>query len=265
MMEVKELIDDVGKLIRKTGTFIKDELGKVTAEEIEAKALNSLVSYVDKKAEEKLVKGLSALLPNCGFITEEDTPDDNSKESIWIIDPLDGTTNFLRQIPHFSISVALEVKGVVELGFVYNVMLEELFSAGRGYGAFLNGKRIMVSSTDQFRESIIATGFPYDERDTLPFVEVLKQVMIEGRGIRRFGSAALDLAYTAVGRLDAYYECCLNRWDVAAGILLVQEAGGVVSDFVGGTNFEDGKRIVASNPSIHPRLLEILIQFGQES
>jgi myo-inositol-1(or 4)-monophosphatase len=263
-MEVKELIDDVEALIRETGAFIKEELGKVAAEDIEAKALNSLVSYVDKQAEEILVKGLMSLLPDCGFITEEDTPDDNSKDYVWIIDPLDGTTNFLRQIPHFSVSVALQVDGVVQLGFVYNVMLEEMFSAGKGHGAFLNGKKVSVSSTDQFRESIIATGFPYDNRDSLPFVEVLKQVMIEGRGIRRFGSAALDLAYTAVGRLDAYYECCINRWDVAAGILLVQEAGGVVSDFNGGPNFEDGKKIIASNPHIHPRLLQIIASIGMK-
>jgi myo-inositol-1(or 4)-monophosphatase len=140
-------------------------------------------------------------------------------------------------------------------------MLEELFSAGRGHGAFINGRKIHVSNTVEFNEAIIATGFPYENRDSLPFMEVLQQIMLEVRGIRRLGSAALDLAYTAVGRLDAYYECCLNRWDVAAGILIVQEAGGIVSDYEGGNNYADGKRILASNPHIHPRLLQILASF----
>ena len=263
-METRKLIKEVEVLVRKTGMFIKDELGKVSASDIESKALNSLVSYVDKQAEDMLVIGLSELLPGSGFVTEEDTIDDTSKENIWIIDPLDGTTNFLRQIPHFSVSVALETNGVVQLGFVYNIMLDELFSAGKEHGAYLNGRKISVSTTKLFNEVIVATGFPYENRDTLPFVDVLRQIMLEARGIRRFGSAALDLAYTAVGRLDAYYECCLNRWDVAAGILIVQEAGGKVTDFSGGANYKDGKQIIASNPYVHDRLLEILSPFSKE-
>jgi len=162
------------------------------------------------------------------------------------------------------VSVALESKGIIQLGFIYNVMLDELFSAGNGHGAYLNGKQISVSSTSKFNEVIVATGFPYENRDTLPFVDILKQIMIEGRGVRRFGSAALDLAYTAAGRLDAYYECCLNPWDVAAGILIVQEAGGKVTDFDGAENYRNGKQIVASNPQVHKRLLEILAPFSKE-
>lgn len=261
-MDIRKLINETEELVRSTGLFIKAELGKVSEAEIESKALNSLVSYVDKQAEEMLVQGLSKLLPGSGFLTEEDTIDDTSKEYTWIIDPLDGTTNFLRQIPHFSVSVALEANGEVQLGFVYNIMLDELFSAGNGHGAYLNGIKISVSSTSAFNESIIATGFPYENRETLPFVDILKQIMIEGRGIRRFGSAALDLAYTASGRIDAYYECCLNRWDVAAGILIVQEAGGVVSDFIGGGNYTEGKQIIASNPHIYDKLSEILSSFS---
>lgn len=258
-METRELIKAVSRLVRLTGLFIKEELGKVSASDIEAKALNSLVSYVDKQAEEQLVEGLLILTPDAGFVTEEDTIDDTSKEMVWIIDPLDGTTNFLRQIPHFAVSVALEVNGVVQLAFVYNIMLDEMFSAGNGFGAFLNEKKITVSSTSEFGEAIIATGFPYEKKETESFSTVIQKLMIEGRGIRRFGSAALDLAYTAVGRLDAYYECCINRWDVAAGILIVEEAGGIVTDFKGGTEDSDsGSEIVAANPHVHARLLEII-------
>ncbi|GLR16553.1 inositol monophosphatase family protein [Portibacter lacus] len=257
-MNTRELIEKAEALVRNTGLFIKEELGKVTASDIEAKALNSLVSYVDKEAEKMLVSGLLELTPDCGFITEEDTPDDDSKEMVWIIDPLDGTTNFLRQIPHFSVSVAFRVNDIIQLGFVYNIMLDEMFSAGNGHGAFLNGRKISVSTIELFNETIIATGFPYENRDTLPFVEILQSIMIQGRGIRRFGSAALDLAFVAAGRIDAYYECCINRWDVAAGIIIVKEAGGKISDFSGGDNYDDGKEIVATNALIHDQLLAII-------
>ncbi len=257
-MDTREIIRRVEQIVRSTGSFIRSELGKVNAEEVETKALNSLVSYVDKQAETMLVSQLSELITNAGFVTEEDTPDDTSKDSIWIIDPLDGTTNFLRQIPHFSVSVALQGGGEIQLGFVYNVMLDELFSAGKDHGAFLNGRRISVSSTQVFAETMIATGFPYENRETLPFVAILQEVMLKCRGIRRLGSAALDLAFVACGRFDAYYECCLNPWDVAAGILIVQEAGGRVSDFNGGTNIYSGKEIVASNLHINEELQKII-------
>lgn len=261
-MNTKEIITKAEQLIRQTGAFIRKELGTVDSDDIETKAMNSLVSYVDKEAEAMLVKGLSELIPNCGFITEEDTEDDTSKKAIWIIDPLDGTTNFLRQIPHFSVSVALEVDGIVELGFVYNIMLDEMFSAGREHGAFMNGKPMKVSPTKVFSEAIIATGFPYEKKETAPFVDVVRELMITSRGLRRFGSAALDLAYVACGRFDAYYECCLNRWDVAAGILIVQEAGGKVTDFSGENNYHDGKQVIATNSKVHEPLQEIISNYA---
>lgn len=252
------LRSDVESLVRNVGHFIKSELGKVSAADIEAKALNSLVSYVDKRAEHLLVTELNNLLPDSGFVTEEDTIDDIDKENIWIIDPLDGTTNFLRQIPHFCVSVALERNGEIILGFVYNVMLDELFSAEKGKGAYLNGKKIQVSNTEDFSEAIIATGFPYEKLETASFIEVIQKILMTARGLRRMGAAALDMAYVACGRFDAYYECCLNPWDVAAGILLVKEAGGVVSDFSGGQDFFDGHEMVSGNPMTHKRVVEIL-------
>jgi myo-inositol-1(or 4)-monophosphatase len=256
--KTSELITKAQTLVKETGQFIKEELGKVSIGEIEIKALNSLVSYVDKEAESKLVTGLSELTPGCGFITEEDTIDDDSKPVVWIIDPLDGTTNFLRQIPHFSVSVALKVNNKVTLGFVYNIMMDEMFSAGLGHGAYLNGKSIRVSKTSDFKEGIIATGFPYEKKETQSFAEVLQKLMVEARGLRRLGSAALDLAFVACGRFDAYYECCINAWDVAAGILIVKEAGGIVTDFSGKENHLNGNQVIASSPKCHPRLLEII-------
>lgn len=254
------LIPDVQHLVRETGLFIKEELGKVHASDIETKALNSLVSYVDKTAEEKLVAGLNKILPNAGYITEEDTPDDRSKDQIWIIDPLDGTTNFLRQIPYFSVSLALQVSGTLELGLVYNIMLDEMFSAARGKGAFLNGNKIQVSNTSSLKECIIATGFPYEKRESFGILTVLEAMLKNVRGLRRFGSAALDLAYVACGRVDAYYECCVNTWDVAAGIILVQEAGGNLSDFSGGESYIEGHEIIASNPHIQEKILALISQ-----
>ncbi len=258
----RDLIIKANHLVRETGQFIKAELGKVSTSDIETKALNSLVSYVDKEAEKMLVKGLKELTPDCGFLTEEDTEDDTSKSVVWIIDPLDGTTNFLRQIPHFSTSVAMQVDGVVQVAFVYNIMLDEMFSAGNGFGAFLNEQKITVSKTIDFNEAIIATGFPYEKKETESFTHVLKRLMVEARGLRRFGSAALDLAFTAIGRLDAYYECCVNTWDVAAGILIVKEAGGIITDFSGGDSYHDGHEIIAANPHVHPPLLQIIKEAG---
>lgn len=263
--EFSVLISNVFDLVRNTGLFIKSELGRVSNAQIETKALNSLVSYVDKKAEEILVSGLSSLIPDSGFVTEEDTVDDLSKDYIWIIDPLDGTTNFLRQIPHFSVSVALQINGEIILGFVYNIMLDEMFSAGKGFGAFMNNQPINVSETNNFSEAIIATGFPYEVQNEQFLAKVIQKIMLDARGIRRFGSAALDLAYVAIGRFDAYYECCLNPWDVAAGILIVQEAGGIVTDYSGGNNYENGKEIIASTPKVLPKLLNIIRESREEN
>ncbi len=259
MSNSSKLRSDVINIVREAGNFIKAELGKVNENQIEAKDLNSLVSYVDKEAEHLLVSKLGALISDSGFVTEEDTIDDTSKEYIWIIDPLDGTTNFLKQIPHFCVSVALEVKGEIELGVIYNIMQDEMFSAVKGQGAFMNEKPISVSNTKDFQEAIIATGFPYKKLETASFVEVIQKLLVSARGLRRLGAAALDMAYVACGRLDAYYECCLNPWDVSAGILIVKEAGGELSDFDGNPNYKSGKEMVAGNPIVHKELVNILV------
>ncbi len=245
-------------LIKTTGHFIKEQLFKVEKEQIEVKDLNSLVSYVDKQAEEELVAGLHKILPEAGFITEENTILQEEKRLTWIIDPLDGTSNFLHRIPHFAISVGLMVEQKIMIGIVLNAYSGECFYSWKDGGAYLDGRRIYVSDTVEVSNSLIATGFPYKVKDVAPLIRTLGHFMRHGRGIRRFGAAALDLAFVACGRFDCYYESTLNAWDVAAGILLVQEAGGKISDFEGGENYLFGKHIIAANPSIHKDILGII-------
>ena len=258
-MNLEQLTLKTNDIVRQVGGFIKKELDQVKDTDIETKALNSLVSYVDKNAEIQLVKELQILLPEATFLTEEETIENKKGTYTWIIDPLDGTTNFLHQLPFFSISVALQKEGEIILGVVYEVNRSECFYAWKNGGAFLNGKKIQTKKTKHLQDTLIATGFPYYDFDKIPaYVEVLTFFIKNTRGIRRFGSAALDLAYVSCGRFDAFYEYSLNAWDVAAGIILVQEAGGKVSDFQGGDNFLFGKEMIASNPFIFEETLNVV-------
>lgn len=253
---------DTISLCLEVGDFLIAELDKVSNSDIEIKDVNSLVSYVDKKAEEQLVVGLSIILPDSGFQTEEDTKDDLNKEYTWIIDPLDGTNNYLHQIPHFAISIALEHEGEVLLGIVYDPVKKECFSAIKGNGAFLNGRPIHVSEIKTIEEAILATGFPYtNDYSTQNYVNILIHWLTNSRGIRRLGSAALDLVYVACGRFDFYYEAFLNPWDVKAGILIVREAGGKVSDFLGSEQNLNGTQTVSTNSHLHWMVLNTIQKY----
>ncbi len=239
------------EVVKSTGAFIQKELGQVNIGAIEVKALNSLVSYVDKEAEKQLVAGLSGLLPEAAFLTEEETIEQKAGDYRWIIDPLDGTTNFLHQIPFFCVSVGLEHKGELIMGIIYEPNRQECFYGWKDGGAYLNGTPISVSSNNQLSESLIATGFPYyDYGPMKAYLGALEHFMQSTRGIRRLGAAALDLAYVACGRFDAFYEYSLNPWDVAAGAFLVKEAGGRVTDFSGGDDFLHGKQLIATSDGI---------------
>ena len=258
-INLEELTKSSCEIVKAVGQFIYEELGRVKSKDIETKSLNSLVSYVDKTAEEKLVTALSQLVPNSKFLTEEETVAQEEGEYRWIIDPLDGTTNFLHQLPFFSISVALQHEEETILGIVYEVNHKECFYAWKGGGAFLNEKAISVTRTQRIEESLVATGFPYFDYSKMPaYFEVLEYLMLNTRGIRRFGSAALDLAYVACGRFDAFFEYSLNSWDVAAGAFLVQEAGGKISDFSGGVDYLFGREILAANQGIFPEMLQAI-------
>lgn len=242
--------------------FIRTELYKIRPDQIEEKDKNSLVSYVDKTAEEMIVKRLSAILPEAGFITEEDTVDQTQDAAlVWIIDPLDGTTNFLHKIPHFGVSIALRHNDELIIGVVYDVMRGECFHACKGKGAYCNQQKISVSGISEISESMLATGFPYSNTyDKAPLITTLQYWLTEARGIRRFGAAAVDLCFVASGRIECYYETSLNIWDVAAGILIVEEAGGTVTDYFGSNSHLEGGHIVASNAKVHDVVVEQLVK-----
>ncbi len=247
------------EIVKEVGRFIKEERGKVSTEQIETKSLNSLVSYVDKTAETKLVKQLEKLLPGSTFLTEEETIEQKTGKYRWIIDPLDGTTNFLHQLPCFAVSVALEIEEEICLGIVYEVNNDECFCAWKNGGSFLNNQPIHVSKTKHLSDSLIATGFPYrDFSLETPYFKAFHAFMKNTRGIRRFGAAAVDLSYVACGRFDAFYEYGLNAWDVAAGVLLVQEAGGKVFDFKGRNNYLFGGEMVATNEVLADEVMGIV-------
>ena len=258
--DYKKIAHECFPIIESTAVFIREQLKEVKSGDVEIKEKNSLVSFVDKKAEEMLVSGLGTILPEAGFITEEDTVTQSEKDWTWIIDPLDGTTNYLQQIPHFAISVALVEDNEIVVGIIYSIQNEECFYAWKDGGAYLNGEAINVSTTADLDNAIIATGFPYSIKNFPPIIEAVGFFIQNARGLRRLGAAALDLAFVACGRVDAYYEGWINSWDVAAGILIVREAGGLVNDFEGSDNCMNSGSIIAANPKIHSAVDDVVQQ-----
>lgn len=247
-IDLQILCQEVCTLTKQVGTFIKSEREKFSSERIEVKGKNDFVSYVDKTSEIKIIERLSKLLPESGFIAEEGTSTKKGEMYNWVIDPLDGTTNFIHGIPCYSISIALMRHNELVLGVIYEINLEECFYAWEGSKAFLNGKEIQVSKTPQLSDSLLATGFPYYDYDRMnEYLELFKYFMKNTHGLRRLGSAATDLAYVACGRFDGFYEYSLQPWDVAAGAFIVQQAGGIVTDFKGGDKYVFGKELVAGN------------------
>ena len=235
------------------------DFGEIENLQVSKKGPANFVTTADKKAEEVLVAGLTKARPRFGFLLEEGGKIEGADTSNrWIIDPLDGTTNFLHGIPHFSISIALERDGEPVAGVIYEPITDQMFWAEKGQGAYLNGRRIRVSARRRLEESLFATGIPFaGKQDHDRFLSQLKAVMAVSAGVRRFGSAALDLAYVAAGRYEGFWEFGLHPWDIAAGIVLVREAGGFVTDIGGGGMMESGE-ILAANDSLHGPLLKIL-------
>ncbi|HIM43372.1 MAG TPA: inositol monophosphatase [Rhodospirillales bacterium] len=235
------------------------DFGEIENLQVSKKGPADFVTTADKKAEEVLVAGLTKARPRFGFLLEEGGKIEGADTSNrWIIDPLDGTTNFLHGIPHFSISIALERDGEPVAGVIYEPITDQMFWAEKGQGAYLNGRRIRVSARRRLEESLFATGIPFaGKQDHDRFLSQLKAVMAVSAGVRRFGSAALDLAYVAAGRYEGFWEFGLHPWDIAAGIVLVREAGGFVTDIGGGGMMESGE-ILAANDSLHGPLLKIL-------
>jgi myo-inositol-1(or 4)-monophosphatase len=260
-MNFEQLTHLACRIVQETAAFIRAETGQVQAGQIEEKFLNGLVSYVDRTAEEMLVERLHSLLPEAGFLTEEETVMQKDAEFQWIIDPLDGTTNFLYGLPHFSVSVGLKAGDDLVSGIVHHVPNDELFYAWQGGGAWCNGQRIAVSRRAELRQALISTGFPYHNFSRSDgWFSALHAFMAEGRGVRRFGSAALDLAWVAAGRFDVFFEYGLNAWDVAAGAVLVREAGGRIGDFSGGGDFLSKKEMLAGNAAVFEASLAVVKQ-----
>lgn len=260
-MNLREIQKQVVTASREVGAFIRTEGAAFDRARIEQKKVfNNLVSYVDKEAEGRLVNALQAALPEAGFITEEATVQQSEQhEYKWIIDPLDGTTNFLHGLPLYAISVGLTRNDDIILGVVYDIARDECFHAIEGEPAYCNDREISVSRIPTLSESLLATGFPYYQFDKGDiYLEIIKHFLNETHGIRRLGSAAIDLAYVACGRLEGFFEFNLNPWDVAAGAFIVQQAGGTVTDFQGKGNFLYGGEICAANGLMHEEMLQII-------
>lgn len=259
MINLETLCTAVCTIARQAGSFIRDERKNFNTSVVEHKGLNDLVSYVDKTAEKMIVEALQDLITDAGFVTEENTLNISGKPYQWIIDPLDGTTNFVHGVPCYCVSIGLTYNNKLCLGVIYEINLDECFYAWQDGGAWLNSKKISVSDKINLQDSLIATGFPYTNFDRMQaYMQVFDECMKQTHGLRRLGSAAVDLAYVACGRFEGFYEYGLNAWDVAAGAFIVQEAGGCVCDFNGGDNYLFGKEIITTNQGIYKDFLNLV-------
>jgi myo-inositol-1(or 4)-monophosphatase len=244
----------------KAGRVLARDFGEVQNLQVSLKGPGDYVSQADRKAEEILFNELSRARPGYSFLMEERGAVEGSDDQHrWIVDPLDGTTNFLHGIPVFAISIALERQGVLTAAVVYNPAMDELYTAERGGGAFLNDRRLRVAARRQLSDAVVGTGIPHIGRGHHGnYLVEMRNVMGEVAGVRRFGAVALDLAYVAAGRYDGFWESALFPWDIAAGALLIREAGGFITDGQGGQDIFSGEMIVAGNEIIHGALLKTL-------
>ncbi len=243
---------------KEAGKYLKFSVGKVKNIEMKKGEERNLVSEIDRNAEKKIIDIIKRHHPSHGILAEE-SGGSGTSDYVWVIDPLDGTTNFLHGLPIFCVSIGLQYKNELIAGVVYDPNLDELFTAEKGSGAYLNGKRLRVTATSELIQSLLVTGFPYDIASNPDnTIERFVNVLVKAQAVRRLGSAALDLSYVAAGRFDGFWEVNLNPWDMAAGILFVREAGGKVTDFSGADSTIHTPQMLATNGCIHNALLEIL-------
>jgi len=247
---------------RRAGEIMVRQLNQLESLRVIEKSPNEFVTQVDQAAEAAIIETIREYYPDHSILAEESGAT-GENDYQWIIDPLDGTTNYVHGFPVFSVSIAVANRGEIEHGVVYDPLRQEIFSASRGQGAQLDGRRIRVSKRTTIQQSLVATGFPY--RANLKYLdrylEMLKVVMLESAGVRRPGSAALDLCYVAAGRVDAFFEFGLAKWDIAAGALMIREAGGRISDFHGNDGYLESGNIVAGNPKTYAALSKLLSPF----
>lgn len=258
-MDLLDIKNKAIELVKEVGQFILDERAKFQNDKVQIKGKNDLVSYVDITSEKKLVEGLTQILPEAGFLTEEETTSQGKGDLFWIIDPLDGTTNFIHNLPSFGISVALAHKDDLLIGIVFEPNMNECFHAHKDGGAFVNDKIIKVTNNHKIEDCLFATGFPINNHDTISnYLDISEHLIKNSRGLRRLGSASIDLVYTACGRFDAFYEYNLKPWDVAGGAIIIKEAGGHITDFKEGEDWLYGQTIIASNKHIHSVISKII-------
>ena len=261
-MHLENLANEVINISKQAGDFIRQERKSFGSDKIEYKGLNDMVSYVDKGAERMIVSALEKILPRSGFITEEKTINKIGDRYNWIIDPLDGTTNFIHGVPTYSVSIALQEYDELIFGVVYEINMDECFYAWKDAPAYLNGKEIKVSDNPTISSSLLATGFPYyDFGKQEAYIRLFTELMKSCHGLRRLGSAAVDLAYTACGRFEGFYEYNLNPWDIAAGVVIVRQAGGQVVNFKGGNEVMDTRELLATNGKITAEMLEVIQKY----
>ena len=257
--DYQSLCVELKKIAHDAGNFIREERSKISAKDVELKSVASLVTYVDKETEKAIVKKLKQLIPDSGFITEEGTANYSDEKYKWVIDPLDGTTNFIHGIVPHSVSIALMEEKEIVAGVVYEVGQDEMFYAWKDSPAYLNEKEIKTATATRLEDTLIGTGFPYyDFEKVEDYIDAMRYLMRHTRGMRRMGSAAVDIAYVAAGRFDAFYEHGLHPWDVAAGALILKQAGGKISDFNGGENWLFGGELVAASESIFDTFFDII-------
>ncbi len=254
------------KAARAAGAIINRAALDVEAVRISQKQVNDFVTEVDHASEQVIIETLLTAYPGHGILAEESGQEHGAKDSefVWIIDPLDGTTNFIHGFPVYCVSIALAVRGKIEQAVIYDPSRNDLFTATKGRGAFLNERRIRVSKRTQLKESLVSTGFPFRKGDNFNlYLKMMGDVMQRTAGLRRPGAAALDLAYVAAGFTDGFFETGLSPWDIAAGSLLVTEAGGLIGNFTGEANFLDQKECLAGNPRIYGQLVSILGKYSK--
>lgn len=260
MTDLQHLAMEVCRVATEAGHFLKEQRAAFDRSAVQEKGPHDYVSYVDRMSEQRLVEQLGALLPEAGFITEERTTHQwTGEEYCWVIDPLDGTTNFIHDMAPYCVSIALRGRDEVLLGVVYEVCRDECYWACKGGGAYLNGKPIHVSTIASMDQAQILLGFPYDSERFRPVILSAIAQMYGAVGAERLlGSAAVELCYVAAGRAEGRIEGLLGPWDIAAGTLILSEAGGITTDFSGGDTFLDGREVLASNGHIHRQLLKIV-------
>lgn len=239
------------------GDLILKNLGRISKDDVSIKQASDFVTRVDKESEQIIINAIKKKFPHHHFLAEESVKDIETGEYRWIIDPLDGTTNFIHGYPVFSVSIALEYKEEIILGIIYDPLRDEIFTSEKGKGSFLNEQPVHVSAISSLENSLITTGFPFRKKYVIDnYLLLFKSIFNKVSDIRRAGSAALDLAHLACGRCDAFFEIGLSAWDVAAGSIIIKEAGGIVTDFSGGSDYLSTGNIVAGNPALHGDILK---------